>query len=147
MSIVTAEDYNKQKLFEPTGQGSMTLKSHCSIDTRTQNDLISVYGQKLQSTHSEPASNSKENHNNRLASLLRQNHACKKERNELKFKLDRETQRNIALLRENENLRETLELYQEKVTGSELEAQRVLKKILKTEKCPPLVQGLNLIEK
>jgi len=35
MSIVTAEDYKKQKLFEPTGQGSMTLKSHCSIDTRT----------------------------------------------------------------------------------------------------------------
>ena len=48
---------------------------------------------------------------NRLASLLRQNHACKKEKSEMKFKLDRQMQRNIALARENETLRESLEGY------------------------------------
>lgn len=129
-SIVTADDYKKHNLFA----GS----HHYSIDTRTQHDLVSVCDA--------PPSTQSDHLNNRLASLLRQNHVCKKERNELRFRLDRESQRGIALARENESLRGALELYQEKVTGAELEAHRVLKRLLKRDKLPGLAQALGQVE-
>jgi len=127
VSIVTADEYKKLNLYDPH-QASLA-------QTSVKTDLISVCKEEEEDLMS-----------NRLASLLRQNHFYKKEKSEIKFKLDRQMQSNIALARENETLRESLEGYQERVTGQELEALRIVRRMLSGVSVQGLAHGLKLVE-